>query len=233
MESPRIHETVVPARFPESGNIVALIVGEAPGPRGADKSSHPWWGDEAGKLLFKALHRGGFFRSVRITPPAGLFQGEAAHVPIGASFEDCPHLSPWSGRRFAEEGILPVLEGVALSNAWPICPTGDGKTFHRPKEAQMASPENKRRMLGELATCLSRTPGSPLRVVALGTAAAWFLGDCLEIEQDPNVRLTCLPHPAPQGVLAWIRKIQKENGSPLTVPEARERWIESLLQALT
>lgn len=233
MEAPRIHETVVPARFPESGHIVALIVGEAPGPRGADKSSHPWWGDEAGKLLFKALHRGGFFRSITLTPPTGLFQGEAERIPIGSSFEACPHLSPWSGSRFAKEGILPVIEGVALSNAWPICPTGDGKSFHRPKEAQMAAPDNKLRMFQEISTCLARSPGGGLRVIALGTAAAWFLGECLNVEQDQSLRLTRLPHPAPQGILSWIRKIRETEGRDLTVPAARERWIEALLQALT
>ena len=42
---------------PETGPVHVLLVGEAPGPRGADKSGYPFFGDGAGQHLYTALVR--------------------------------------------------------------------------------------------------------------------------------------------------------------------------------
>lgn len=226
--NPRILETLVPARFPENGPVFALIFGEAPGPRGADKSCHPWWGDEAGKLVFKGLHRAGHFTSVTVSSgDGGLFECAREMMPI-ESFESSTVLFPWSGKRFAKEGILPVLDGVALSNAWAVCPTGDGTKFHRPTNRQMASAANVARVHQELQEALSRAPEGTLKVIALGTASAWLLGEHLRVQDEAGVSLACLPHPSPQGILAWRKKI----GNNHSVPQVREMWISALLEGL-
>ena len=226
MATPRILETVVPARFPESGPVIALIVGEAPGPRGADKSQHPWWGDEAGKLLLKGLYKAGLFRSVSVRGEiGGLFDlGQPEIVRVEPDFDSFPLLRPWSGERFAREGILPVLEGVALTNAWAKCPTKTGESFHRPTEKQMAGAENVERMAAEAEQARLRAPDGVLCVVALGTAAGWLLGDHMNVAKQAGVVLVRLPHPAPQGILSWRRKL----GNTQTVPEVRDLWVEEL-----
>jgi len=51
----RILGTPVPMLMPLDGPVHVLLVGEAPGPRGADKSGVPFLGDAAGKVLYDVL----------------------------------------------------------------------------------------------------------------------------------------------------------------------------------
>ena len=53
--APRITSRDVPPLIPVDGAIGALIMGEAPGPRGADQSGVPFLGDRAGRLVYRAL----------------------------------------------------------------------------------------------------------------------------------------------------------------------------------
>ena len=53
----RIVGNPVPALVPAVGPVHVLLVGEAPGPRGADKSGYPFFGDLAGKHLYRVLLR--------------------------------------------------------------------------------------------------------------------------------------------------------------------------------
>jgi hypothetical protein len=53
--SSRIDGGLVPAIFPEAGTVTTLLIGEAPGPFGADKSGVPFWGDGAGRVLYQTL----------------------------------------------------------------------------------------------------------------------------------------------------------------------------------
>jgi hypothetical protein len=209
--------------------VIALLVGEAPGPRGADRSAHPFWGDEAGKLLFKGLYRAGLFKQVAVRGVAGgLFDAEAAEiVPVAPDFETCPVLWPWSGQRFADGGILPVLDGVGITNAWAKCPTKDGEDFHRPTAKQMAQQDNVDRMMGEIELAQGWTPHGHLRVITLGTAAAWLM-DHMRVGERDGVAIFRLPHPSPQGILSWRRKA----GNVASVPETREAWIRDLFLAL-
>ena len=55
----RILGTPVSMLAPADGPVQVLIMGEAPGPRGADKSGVPFLGDAAGRMLYDVLARMG------------------------------------------------------------------------------------------------------------------------------------------------------------------------------
>jgi hypothetical protein len=159
--------------FPEAGLVSVMLFGEAPGPRGADQSGIPFWGDGAGITVFRALAATG-----------------RAEVP-GAAWED------WDGARFKALALGPRLHGTALSNAYPACPTKDGEHFHAPSNRQLLDPANLARLCAELA----RAAGGnrfPLRVIAFGKRAEWVLG---HLTNAPAMELHALPHPSAQGLL--------------------------------
>lgn len=169
----RIFQTTVPARYPAEGAVRVMIFGEAPGPRGADQSGIPFWGDRAGVLVYRALQTAGL-----------------AEVPE-AAFED------WNGARFRELGLEPELRGAALSNAYPRCPTKDGHSFRAPTDRELKDPENLARLRQELSQAQARCAGC-LRVITLGRRAQFLFGTLLEF---PGLDLHALPHPSAQGLL--------------------------------
>lgn len=169
----RIHGHAVPALFPESGAVSVMLFGEAPGPRGADQSGIPFWGDGAGITVYRALAATG-----------------RAEVPEAA-------WGDWDGARFKTLGLMPRLHGTALSNAYPACPTKDGDHFHAPSNKDLLAPENLARLSAELTrAALGRT--SPLRVIAFGKRAEWVLG---RLPEASAFELHALPHPSAQGLL--------------------------------
>jgi len=170
---PRIHGHPVPALFPDSGPVSVMLFGEAPGPRGADQSGLPFWGDGAGVTVFRALAAAG-----------------RAEVPEVA-WED------WDGARFRGLGLRPRLHGTALSNAYPACPTRDGEHFHAPSNRDLLAPENLARLREELARAAAGGT-TPLRVIAFGKRAEWILA---RLEGAPSLDLHALPHPSAQGLL--------------------------------
>jgi hypothetical protein len=170
---PRIQGHPVPALFPDSGPVSVMLFGEAPGPRGADQSGIPFWGDGAGISVYRALVATG-----------------RAVVPE-AAWED------WDGARFKALGLMPHLHGTALSNAYPACPTKDGEHFHAPSNKQLLAPANLARLTAELARAAQgRT--SPLRVLAFGKRAEWVLN---QVKDGPSLAFHALPHPSAQGLL--------------------------------
>ena len=170
---PRITGHNVPALFPDSGPVSVMLFGEAPGPRGADQSGIPFWGDGAGITVYRALVATG-----------------RAEVSA-AAWED------WDGARFKTLGLRPQLFGTALSNAYPACPTKDGDHFHAPSNQELLAPVNLERLSAELARAAAgRT--SPLRVIALGKRAQWVLS---RVPEAPPIELRTLPHPSAQGLL--------------------------------
>lgn len=173
MSPSRIHGHPVPALFPEAGPVSVMLFGEAPGPRGADQSGIPFWGDGAGITVYRALAAAG-----------------RAEVPETA-WED------WDGARFKALGLAPRLVGTALSNAYPSCPTKDGEHFHAPSNRDLASPANLARLASELARA-TRDGASALRVIAFGKRAEWALS---RLEGAPPFELHALPHPSAQGLL--------------------------------
>jgi len=170
---PRINGHPIPALFPESGSVSVMLFGEAPGPRGADQSGIPFWGDGAGITVYRALAATG-----------------RAEVPE-AAWED------WDGGRFKALGLTPRLQGTALSNAWAACPTKDGEHFHAPSNKDLLTPANLRRLGQELHRA-SDGGSSPLRVIAFGKRAEWVLNRLLD---TPVFELHALPHPSAQGLL--------------------------------
>jgi hypothetical protein len=169
----RIHGHPVPALFPETGPVSVMLFGEAPGPRGADQSNLPFWGDGAGITVFRALVATG-----------------RAEVPEAA-------WSDWDGTRFRSLGLAPRLHRTALSNAYPACPTKDGDHFHAPSNRDLLDPINLRRLSAEL-TRAAAGGASPLRVIAFGKRAEWVLA---RLPEGPPISLVALPHPSAQGLL--------------------------------
>ena len=169
---PRIHGLPVPALFPEGGLVSVMIFGEAPGPRGADQSGLPFWGDGAGITVYRALVAAG-----------------RAEVPE-AAWED------WDGARFKALNLAPRLLGTALSNAYPACPTKDGEHFHAPSNRDLLAPANLARLSAELARA-ARDRTSPLRVIAFGKRAQWVFSRL----PGPAFDFHALPHPSAQGLL--------------------------------
>ena len=169
----RILQTPVPPLYPPAGPIRIMLYGEAPGPRGADQSGVPFWGDRAGILVYRALEAAGL-----------------AEVP--------PEAYPgWNGAAFRERGLRPVLRGAALSNAFPFCPSRDLQTFRAPTDAELRGPANLARIRTELAAAAERCPGT-LRVIAMGKRAQWVFG---RLGDAPPFDLHVLPHPSAQGLL--------------------------------
>jgi uracil-DNA glycosylase len=150
-----------------------MLFGEAPGPRGADQSGIPFWGDRAGVVVYRALEAAGL-----------------AQVPTEAYLR-------WDGARFRELGLAPVLRGAALGNAFPFCPSRDLQTFRAPTDAELRHPDNQARLLGELRAAAGRCPGV-LRVITLGKRAQWIFQN---LEGAPPFQLHGLPHPSAQGLL--------------------------------
>ena len=150
-----------------------MLFGEAPGPRGADQSGLPFWGDRAGVLVYRALENAGL-----------------ATVPAQAYLE-------WDGARFKLEGLRPELRGAALSNAFPRCPTRDFQTFKAPSDAELRHPENLARLLDELRQATLRCSGR-LRVITMGKRAHWIFQ---RLQAAPAFDLHGLPHPSAQGLL--------------------------------
>jgi uracil-DNA glycosylase len=150
-----------------------MLFGEAPGPRGADQSGIPFWGDGAGITVYRALAATG-----------------RAEVPKVA-WED------WDGSRFKALGLAPRLKETALSNAYPACPTKDGEHFLAPSNRQLLDPANLARLTSELARAAQGGP-SPLRVIAFGKRAQWVLE---QLQGAPPLEFHALPHPSAQGLL--------------------------------
>ena len=168
----RIEGRAVPAFFPEGGPLHSIVYGEAPGPRGADKSGIPFWGDGAGLPLYRALSNAG---CASVAKEAWLL---------------------WDGSRLVSAGLRPVLSGVALSNSFPACPTADGQKFRAPSRAELESEENVTRLRGELAAAV-RLGAS--RVVTLGKCAARTLAP---LAAQAGLRLVSFAHPSAQGLLS-------------------------------
>jgi len=126
--------------------IRAVLVGEAPGPRGADQSGIPFFGDRAGRPLYAALAAAG----------AVTFVGDPTAVP-------------WDGRALIGAGVRPIVTQVLLTNAYDRCPTDDGEHFRAPTRAERESPGNLARLRRDIEHAMARGAD---RVCCLGKVAA-------------------------------------------------------------
>jgi Uracil DNA glycosylase superfamily len=174
MSTSRIVGGLVPAIFPDSGTVSALVIGEAPGPNGADKSGIPFWGDEAGRLLYGTLQTLGL-----------------------AVFPDSVWTS-WDGASLKRLGVRPRMTGIALTNAFARCPTDNGTSFRSPSNEELSTAENQARLNGDIARAIGMLTGTTLRVVTLGERADTALRLLGSLQ---TMEVHHLPHPARQGLL--------------------------------
>jgi hypothetical protein len=190
----RILGTPVPLLVPDSGPVHVLILGEAPGPRGADKSGIPFFGDAAGRHLYTALQRLG---AVQLPPEVDQFD--------------------WDGAVFTAQGLAPVAVGVALGNAWNRCPTDDGSSFRAPLRSELESPANFSRLLRDIAQLQARG----LRgVVTLGRVATRTIDALFKTHPHPNLARRALPHPSAQGLLSMA----PNRGKGARMSDLQEVW---------
>jgi len=174
MSTSRILGGLVPAIFPDSGTVSTLLIGEAPGPNGADKSGIPFWGDEAGKLVYRTLQT------------------------LGLAVFPATVWTSWDGASLKGLAVRPRMSGIAITNAFARCPTNDGISFRPPSNAELSTAENQARLNGDIARAIGMLSGTTLRVVALGERAEMAL-QLLESIQTMDVHR--LPHPGRQGLL--------------------------------
>ncbi len=167
----RILRTHVSTLFPTEGEVEVVLLGEAPGPLGADQSGLPFWGDRAGRIVYRAL-----VATHRATVPSAAWE-------------------TWDGSRFKAMGLKPSLHGVALGNAFPHCPTDDGDHFRAPKDKELFSKENLARLRADL---LKASAGRAIRVITLGKRALVLKE---KVGEDLPLSWFGLPHPSAQGLL--------------------------------
>jgi uracil-DNA glycosylase len=191
----RILGTPVPMLVPLDGPVHVLLVGEAPGPRGADKSGVPFLGDAAGKVLYDVLVRMG-----------------AMTLP--------PEIAPlaWDGSLFIAHGIMPVAKGVALGNAFDCCPTDDGATFRAPLRTELEGAANFARLTRDITHLRARGLKG---IVTLGRVATRTIDVLFRKTPMPEIARRALPHPSAQGLLSMA----PERGRGAKMADLQEAWM--------
>ena len=191
----RIVGAPVPALVPAVGPVHVLLIGEAPGPRGADKSGYPFFGDLAGKHLYRVLLR-------------------LRAVAIPGDFESLP----WDGATFAERDLHPLAYGIALGNAFDRCPTDDGMSFRAPSRAELEGPANVRRLAHEMHALEQR---GLCGIVTLGRVATRTMDVVLGAHPMPSLRRRAVPHPSAQGLLSMA----PDRGKGARMVELQVAWM--------
>ena len=191
----RILGTPVPMLTPLNGPVHVLLVGEAPGPRGADKSGVPFLGDAAGKVLYDVLVRMG----AMTLPP------EIADMA-------------WDGSLFVLRGIMPVAKGVALGNAFDCCPTDDGSTFRAPTRAELEGAANFARLTRDITHLRARGLNG---IVTLGRVATRTIDALFRKTPMPEIARRALPHPSAQGLLSMA----PDRGRGAKMADLQEAWM--------
>ena len=191
----RILGTPVPMLLPLEGPVYVLLVGEAPGPRGADKSGVPFLGDAAGKVLYDVLVRMG-----AMTLPPEIAQME------------------WDGSLFVARGIVPVATGVALGNAFDRCPTDDGSSFRAPMRAELEGAANFARLTRDINLLRARGLKG---IVTLGRVATRTVDALFRKTPMPDIARRALPHPSAQGLLSMA----PDRGKGAKMADLQEAWM--------
>ncbi len=189
---------------PADGPVHVLVVGEAPGPRGADKSGYPFFGDGAGLHLYTALERLG-----AMTLPPDV------------------HTMPWSGALFAQADLRPKPQGVALTNAFDRCPSDDGVSFRAPTRAELRSEANFRRIHTEVSHLLDRG----LRgIVTLGRVATSTIDEFMVLHPlfESRIARRALAHPSAQGLLSMA----PHRGKGARITDLQKVWMEQCQAAI-
>ncbi len=173
--------------------IRAVLIGEAPGPRGADQSGIPFFGDRAGKSLYAAMSQAGVLTWV----------GDPLAVK-------------WDGAALISAGVRPIVTGVLLTNAYDRCPTDDGVHFRAPTRAERESASNLCRLRADVQYATDRGAD---KICCLGKVAAnvaKLLNSTLTIHELPHPSAQGLLTSAPnrgKGArmidleAAWVRRL--------------------------
>jgi hypothetical protein len=187
---------------PTSGDVLVFVVGEAPGPRGADKSGYPFFGDAAGEHLYRLLADMG-----------------AATMPAAVA------TLPWDGSVFNMHALVPQLHGLALGNAFDRCPTDDGVRFRAPTRVELEGDENVERIRGELRALMRRG----LRgVVTLGRVASRTLDRVMASDEFASLVHRSVPHPSAQGLLSMA----PDRGRGARMDELKGQWMQRCRDAI-
>ncbi|HCF56742.1 MAG TPA: hypothetical protein DFS52_01935 [Myxococcales bacterium] len=97
--------------FPREPSPWLLVVGEAPGPRGADRTGYPFWGDDSGLEIYGLI------------------------ASLGLLSEP---FTPWK-RRADLTGTRPPLGRYCITNACPRMPLAEAGGFTAPEPARLKS----------------------------------------------------------------------------------------------
>ncbi len=116
-----------------AARVHTVLVGEAPGPRGADQSGIPFLGDRAGRPLYAALRAADCIR----------WHGD-------------PDAHTWDGAVLRDAGVRPEALDVWLTNAFDRCPTDDGERFRAPTTRERLAAENLARLAADVAAARAR-----------------------------------------------------------------------------
>ncbi|MBL0938045.1 MAG: hypothetical protein IBJ03_04065 [Gemmatimonadaceae bacterium] len=198
----RIIGAAVPMLVPRTGPVHVLIIGEAPGPRGADKSAVPFWGDAAGRHLYEAL--------------AGV-----GAVTLPTHYDRVA----WDGAVFRKNALMPVAHGVALSNAYDHCPTDDGFRFRAPTRSELFGPPNRARFAAELDRLGERGLKG---ILTLGRVATNTVATMLESRQGHTLHTASVVHPSAQGLLSMA----PNRGKGAKMADLQAQWMTQCQAAL-
>lgn len=191
----RILGTPVPLLMPLDGPTHVFILGEAPGPRGADKSGFPFFGDAAGRHLYTVLERLG-----AVSLPAGVADVE------------------WDGAQLTANGFFPTVHGVALSNAYDRCPSDDGMSFRAPVRPELEGAANFSRLLRDITQLKSNGLKG---VMTLGRVATRTMDIFFKKFPMPELARRALPHPSAQGLLSMA----PNRGKGAKMSDLQEVWM--------
>lgn len=198
----RIVGAPIPPLLPAGGSVRVLIVGEAPGPRGADKSGVPFFGDAAGKHLYLALRNLG----------AVILPDEVDGVK-------------WDGALLRAGGFAPIANQISLTNAFDTCPTDDGKHFRAPSRDELDGDENTTRLRREVDVLRSRGLSG---IVTLGKVATRTMQQLVNLHYNDSIPVHALPHPSAQGLLSMA----PNRGRGARMADLQQNWMQQCMNAI-
>ena len=188
--------------LPPDGEVRVLIVGEAPGPRGADKSGVPFFGDAAGRHLYLALRK------------------------LGAvAFPESVDSVTWDGALLRTAGILPIANRISLTNAFDRCPTNDGRKFRAPTRDELEGEPNATRLRREIDSLSSRGLSG---IVTLGKVATRTMQSVVAEFYADGIPVYPLPHPSAQGLLSMA----PNRGRGARMADLQTAWMEQCMGAI-
>jgi len=200
--SSRIFGNAVLPLLPAAGRVPVLIVGEAPGPRGADKSGFPFFGDAAGKHLYQALRQLGA-------------------VVLPDEVDACK----WDGQLLRDAGFAPQAHEVSLTNAYDRCPTDDGLRFRAPTNSELAGESNSARLCAEIDGLRKRELKG---IVTLGKVATRTMQQISATWYAHTIPVYSLPHPSAQGLLSMA----PNRGRGARMADLQRKWMHDCMHAI-